>query len=138
MMWAELRRSLARLDAWIGHLPVRVRLTLSFAAVMVVLFGAIALALYFTFAAGLNASIDNSLRLRSHELAGINKNLGADAQIINTATWHRTKPLSLAEIHTALSGSGYVSVVNSKRWLLVRRPGKPHSVLAVGESLSQR
>jgi signal transduction histidine kinase len=136
-MRAELVRTLKRVAAWIGHLPVRVRLTLSFAAVMVVLFGAIALALYFTFAAGLNTSIDNSLKLRSHDLAGINKNLGTDAQIINTATWHRTRPLSLTEIHAALSDSGYVSVANNKRWL-VRPLSKPHTVLAVGESLSQR
>jgi signal transduction histidine kinase len=143
-MRADLVRALRRLAAWIGHLPVRVRLTLSFAAVMVVLFGAIALALYFTFAAGLDTSIDNSLKLRSNEVAGFyakthSEHLGADAEIIDLASWHRTKalPLSARQIRGALADGGYVSVDNSKRWL-VKSIRPPHTVLAVGESLSQR
>jgi two-component system, OmpR family, sensor kinase len=54
-----------------GRLPVRVRLTLTFAGVMVVLFGAIALALYSYFAAGLDTSINRSLQQRAGELVPI-------------------------------------------------------------------
>ena len=68
-MRAELRRLFANAKAgtaaWIGRLPVRVRLTLSFAVLMVVLFGTIALILYFSFAAGLDQGIRNSLASRA-------------------------------------------------------------------------
>ena len=92
----EIRRALARLRhdvaMRLGRLPLRVRLTLSFAGVMVVLFGVIALLLYFTFEAGLDASINNSLNSRSYDLTLIvaktpSAPLGSNAQIVDTATY---------------------------------------------------
>ena len=148
---ADLRRALVQLRhvvaVWVGRLPVRARLTLSFAGVMVVLFGAIALGLYFTFAAGLDTSIDSSLRTRSSELRTIitnthNPPLGSDAQIIDLAG-HRVvaprfaKPrLTAAEIRAASGGGHSVSVANSYRWRVTALPRD--QVLIVGESLSQR
>jgi two-component system OmpR family sensor kinase len=69
---AELRAAAAQarddVVTRFGRLPVRVRLTLTFAGVMVVLFGVIALLLYFTFEAGLTTSINNSLKSRAGDL----------------------------------------------------------------------
>ena len=150
----QVRRALVQLRhvvaVWIGRLPVRARLTLSFAAVMVVLFGAIALILYFTFAAGLDTSIDSSLNARSSELQGILAKTpksplgGQSAQIVDTATQRSINPrsrgmlLSPANIRAALTGSHFVSVDNATRWQVTPLSRPPHAVLVVGESLSQR
>ena len=72
-MRTELRRAAgrARDDAVrrFERLPVRVRLMASFAGVMVVLFGVIALLVYFIFEAGLDTSLNNSLKSRADTLA---------------------------------------------------------------------
>ncbi|MGH2849080.1 MAG: sensor histidine kinase [Solirubrobacteraceae bacterium] len=141
-------RTLKRVAAWIGHLPVRVRLTLSFAAVMVVLFGAIALALYFTFAAGLDTSIDNSLTARASDLvrAGISSHTGlSSAQIIDAATGRvidprgRTPLLRRQQLGAALAGSPFVSSSNLRMLVRpLRTPDVAGDVLVVQEALSQR
>jgi signal transduction histidine kinase len=62
----ELRDALG---AQLVRLPIRARLTLAFAATMIVLLGGLALLLYTRFEAGLNASINGSLQTRAAELA---------------------------------------------------------------------
>src|SRR5436190_3656323 len=72
------RRFVARATDWrrtgmvaelISRLPIRGRLTLAFAAVMIVLFGGLALLLHTRFASSLDAGINRSLRTRSADLA---------------------------------------------------------------------
>jgi len=147
---AELRRAAAavRDDATtrFTRLPVRVRLTLTFAGVMVVLFGAIAVVLYFTFAAGLDTSINNSLRSRSRELKPLVDSVthpqlrsnGVDfALILDARTGERRfgsglkAPLTAQQIHV---GETYDHAGN--RLLAVRLSHR--EVLIVGVSLSQR
>src|SRR4051812_4702430 len=51
------------------RVPIRVRLTLAFAAVMIVLFGGLALLLHERFSASLDAGIDRALNTRASDLA---------------------------------------------------------------------
>src|SRR5579862_5250714 len=108
---AEARRAPARardhVAAQIARLPVRMRLTLSFATVMVVLFGLIALALYFIFEAGLDTSINNSLRFNERVIASVvdsrhlqtplSSKTGQFAQIVNSRSGRVLDPVVGAE-----------------------------------------
>jgi len=133
-----------------GRLPVRVRLTLSFAGAMVVLFGGIALLLYANFEAGLNKSIDNSLDSRAAELqpfiaakAGLNAPLvpyGPDiAQIADSRSGRvlvgRRLAIHLTPVQLRRRGHW-----DHRGYRLLVRPlqGRPRYVLVVGVSLSQR
>jgi two-component system, OmpR family, sensor kinase len=148
---AEARRRVqgarADVNARIGRLPVRMRLTLSFAVVMVVLFGLIALLLYFTFEAGLDTSINTSLSSRVLELKpGINR-LGLHTPL-------STKGVQIVDVRTGrvLDPGSAVSLLGKGH---PRRPGySDHGgdrvlvaplkaplagdVIVVGASLSQR
>src|SRR4051794_41781220 len=53
----------------ISRLPFRGRLTLAFAAVMIVLFGGLALLLHTRFSSSLDAGINRALRTRAADLA---------------------------------------------------------------------
>lgn len=70
---ARVRRS--RPVTWLGDLlrrvPIRARLTLAFAGLMVVLFGGLALLLYTRFEAGLDAGINGELRGRAAAVASV-------------------------------------------------------------------
>src|SRR5436190_14002271 len=72
------RRFVARATDWrrtgmvadlISRLPIRGRLTLAFAAVMIVLFGGLALLLHTRFSSSLDAGINRALRTRAADLA---------------------------------------------------------------------
>lgn len=69
------KRTLARTVEAIGHrinlMPIRLRLALTFAAVMIVLFGVLFLVLYTRYADGLDAGIASSLETRAADLAVI-------------------------------------------------------------------
>ncbi len=169
-MRAELRRLFANAKAgtaaWIGRLPVRVRLTLSFAVLMVVLFGTIALILYFSFAAGLDQGIRNSLASRATVLQAFVEQAGAKArnrlppssggdfaQIIGargrvlfpttgpgSTTLLRPDQIRAARATTAPQAQPglFVSVGNRER-LLARPLRKPAGeILVVGAQLNQR
>jgi signal transduction histidine kinase len=58
-------RPIARLRDDVGRIPIRARLTLAFAGLMIVLFGGLALLLYTRFEAGLDAGINSELRARA-------------------------------------------------------------------------
>jgi signal transduction histidine kinase len=57
--------------ARIERMPIRLKLTLTFAGVMIVLFGALFLLLYVRFAAGLDAGVTSSLETRAADLAAV-------------------------------------------------------------------
>ena len=151
---AEARRSLERarddVSARVGRLPVRMRLTLSFAVVMVVLFGLIALLLYFIFAAGLDTSINTSLSTRVNELTPVidQKKLhttlvskaGAFAQIVDARSGDLLDPAfgTLAASPRELHRQGFADH-NGNRLLVAPLHGPlTNDVLVVGVSLNQR
>ena len=55
----------------IDRVPIRLKLALTFAGVMIVLFGLLSLLLYIQFAAGLDASIKSSLETRAADLSAV-------------------------------------------------------------------
>ena len=63
-MWSDLA-------AWVRRLPIRLRLTLLFAAVMAALLAGLIAFLYFHFRSDLDYNIDQSLRARAQEVAGL-------------------------------------------------------------------
>ncbi|HEY1833811.1 MAG TPA: HAMP domain-containing protein, partial [Solirubrobacteraceae bacterium] len=154
---AEARRAFARLrDAAatrIGRLPVRARLTLPFAVLMVVLFGGIALVLYYTFAAGLDTSLEtalvsragdvrNELSLQGATIDGLPlystsgdyaQILSADGRVLNYYG-PRKSLLSTAQRVEAQRGQLFVS---SQGQRLLAEPLRG-DVLVVGVSLAQR
>jgi signal transduction histidine kinase len=137
------------------RLPFRVRLTLSFAVVMVVLFGGLALLLQTRFAASLDQGIKASLRTRAADLAllvqgdqalpDLPESGGAFAQIIDPRTDHvrdatpgNAAPLlTPSEARRAAVSSLFVDRANAR---LLARPvaTRPAGVLVVASSLSER
>ncbi len=145
-----------RMALWLRRLPFRVRLTLGFAAVMVVLFGGLALLLHERFAASLDQSIDRSLRTHSTDLATLVRRArelpelpesgGGFAQILDPgsgrvldATPGHARPL-LGRKQLQLAATGSLVVNQSDDARLMARPlaTQPPSVLVVGSSLSER
>jgi signal transduction histidine kinase len=145
----------------IGRLPIRGRLTLAFAAVMVVLFGGLALLLHTRFASSLDAGINRALRTRAADLATLvrtregrplrpNTQLpesgGAFAQVLTTSgsivdstPGHSTKSLLTAtEVRRALSERVAIDRRESARVVAQPLATTPQTVLVVGSSLSQR
>lgn len=66
-----LRAGWAALDARIDRVPIRMKLALTFAGVMVILFGLLSLLLYLQFAGGLDAGIRSSLQTRAADLSAV-------------------------------------------------------------------
>lgn len=72
MMPLRVLRSLsAALGARLERVPIRLKLALTFAGVMVVLFGVLSLLLYTRFAAGLDDGITSSLETRAADLSAV-------------------------------------------------------------------
>jgi two-component system OmpR family sensor kinase len=145
----------------ISRLPIRGRLTLAFAAVMIVLFGGLALLLHTRFASSLDAGINRSLRTRSADLATLVRTRegrplrpstqlpesgGAFAQVLTThgtivesTPGHSTKSLlSPSEVRRALVGRVAIDRRKDARLVAQSLATTPPSVLVVGGSLSQR
>jgi len=148
---AEIRHAAAvvRDDAArrIGRLPVRVRLTLSFATVMVVLFGLIALLLYFIFEAGLDTSIHDSLTSRADELAPVIATSSLQTPL--TSANGDFALILVARTGSVLDGDSPLGRPRPYRSGLSDHDGyrllvqplantQPREVLVVGVSLSQR
>lgn len=153
-----LTRSLGRIPLIpsLRRIPFRLRLTLGFAGVVVVLFGGLALLLRTQFATGLDQGIQRSLRTNATDLAtlvGGTRKLpelpessdGGFAQIIDPATGsvldatpdHRIQLLSLTEVRRAAAGS--FSIDRNGARLLAERVGtKPPRVLLVATPLTER
>jgi two-component system OmpR family sensor kinase len=145
----------------IARVPIRGRLSFAFAAVMIVLFGGLALLLHTSFASSLDAGINRALHTRSADLASLVRTRegaparpktqlpesgGAFAQVLTTGgsiidstPGHSTKPLlTTAEVRHALREP--VSIDRRENARVVAQPlgTTPPTVLVVGSSLSQR
>jgi two-component system, OmpR family, sensor kinase len=146
----------------LGRLPIRVRLTLAFAAVMVVLFGGLALLLHTRFAASLDDGIQSGLRTRAADLATLIRGSDNDsglgrhpplpesggtfAQILDpqgriedSTPGHGTRALlTPSEIERALQRQIVVGRRDDTRVLAQPLGTSPPGVLVVGVSLAQR
>jgi signal transduction histidine kinase len=138
------------------RVPFRLRLTLSFAVVMIVLFGGLALLLHESFAASLDQGINRSLHTRADDLAilvsgraqlpVLRGSGGAFAQIVDPQTGRvrdvtpggGAALLSLAQVRRAAGGSLLVDLGDSARVLARPVATRPPAVLIVGSSLSER
>jgi signal transduction histidine kinase len=140
----------------ISRLPFRLRLTLSFAGVIIVLFGALALLLQTRFSASLDQGINRSLRTHAADLATLVRGKeqlpplpasgGAFAQIIDPrsdrvsdATPGYASPLLRPkEVLRATAGPLLVDRRENARLLAGPVATMPAAVLVVGSPLSQR
>jgi two-component system OmpR family sensor kinase len=145
----------------LGRLGIRVRLTLAFAAVMVVLFGGLALLLHERFSASLDDGIDRALHTRAADLTTLVKRGGGDpldrypalpesggafaqilsptGRILDSTPGHGARPLlSSAEIRRALGQQVLIRRRAGARVLARPLEVAPPVVLVVGASLSER
>jgi len=143
----------------LGRVPIRMKLALAFAGVMVVLFGGLSLLLYVRFAAGLNDGLKSSLQSRAADLSAVAResdarirahpslpeSSGGFAQILDwqgqllastPAARHRPM-LSSSELAQALSGRSTVER-NGRQLLALAVAGIPPRVVLVGVSLADR
>ena len=67
----RVRAAYAATAEFIGRQPLRIKLTLAFAGLMIVLFGGLALLLYTRFEAGLDAGINGELHARAAAVASV-------------------------------------------------------------------
>ncbi|HUE28097.1 MAG TPA: ATP-binding protein [Solirubrobacteraceae bacterium] len=141
---------------WLRRLPFRVRLTLSFAVVMIVLFGGLALLLQTQFSASLDQGINRSLHTHAADIASLvrgEKQLpqlpesgGAFAQIVDPATGlvldytpgHATPLLSPSQMRRAAAGSLLIDRGSNARLYAKQVATQPPAVVVVGSSLAQR
>jgi signal transduction histidine kinase len=144
----------------LSRLPIRVRLTLAFAALMVVLFGSLALLLHTGFSASLDEGIRRSLHTRAADLATLVRDgdqsradthpplpesggafaqlLDAQGRILDSTPGHDTRPLlTRAEVPRALSGQLVIGRRDDARVLGQPLGTTPPAVLVVAVSLSQ-
>lgn len=147
------------LRAVLRRLPFRLRLTLIFASVMIVLFGGLALLLQTRFAASLDQAIDHALHTHFTDLQtlvqgksvaalpALPENGNAFAQIVEfgsgrvvkaTAADRWTSILNRDQLLRAQSGQVLVPRRQNARLLAGRVATRPESVLVVGTPLSQR
>jgi two-component system OmpR family sensor kinase len=144
------------------RLPIRLRLMLAFASVLIVLFGGLALALHQSFSASLDKGINSTLRTRASDLATLVRTdsdgegpnfhaplpesggafaqvLGQQGNILDSTREHRTESLlSPGEFRAALLKPLIVPRRNDARLLAEPLPTAPPTVLVVGESLDER
>jgi signal transduction histidine kinase len=139
------------------RVPFRMRLTLGFGVIIVVLFGGLALLLHELFAASLDQGIDRSLRThaadlgtlvsRERTLPPLPESGGAFAQIVDQASGrvldatpgHPRPLLSRSQLREAVAaGSLIVNQADDARLLARPVTTEAPAVLIVGSSLSQR
>lgn len=138
------------------RIPFRVRLTLGFAGVMILLFGGLALLLHARFQAGLDQAIDRSLRTHAGDLQTLVRarpqppslpaSGGAFAQVLDPSTGHVRaatvgygKPLLTApQLRRAAVSSRFIDLGDRARLLAGPSATQPPLVLVVGVSLAQR
>ena len=141
----------------IRRIPFRLRLSLTFAGVMIVLFGGLALLLHTRFSASLDQGIARSLQTRADDLSSLvgrsGKHLpelpesgGAFAQIVSARSGlvrdftpgHPQPLLTRGEMQRALQRQLKINRGDSARLLARPLAGRPGQVLVVGTSLAQR
>lgn len=149
----------ARLALSLRRVPFRVRLTLGFAAVMVLLFGGLALLLHARFEAGLDQAINRSLRTHAGDLATLVKGKqqiprlpsssaesGAFAQVVDRSTGrvraassgYTKSLLTPQELRSAAVDARFIDRGTKARLLAEPVDTQPPAVLVVGASLSER
>lgn len=140
----------------VRRIPFRVRLTLCFAAVMIVLFGSLAFVLRARFEDGLDQAIDHSLSTRAGDLQTLvqaRRNLpalpaggGAFAEVLAPSTGHvraatpgyTRSLLTPPQLRRAAVGSSFIDLGDRARLLAGPAGTQPPLVLVVGVSLAQR
>ncbi|HKO29029.1 MAG TPA: ATP-binding protein [Solirubrobacteraceae bacterium] len=138
------------------RIPFRVRLTLGFATMMVVLFGGLALLLHARFEAGLDQAINRSLRTHAGDLTSLLQGRrrlpelpeagGAFAQVVDPSSGgvraatpgYREPLLKRQELRRASVESQFIDRGEKARLLVERVDTQPKAVLVVGASLSER
>jgi two-component system, OmpR family, sensor kinase len=140
----------------VRRLAFRARLTLGFAAVMVLLFGGLALLLHARFEAGLDQGINRSLHTRAGDLAtliggerqlpALPESDGAFAQVIDPSTGlvraatpgYAKSLLTPQELRRAEVDARFIDRGDKARLLAGPVAAQPPAVLVVGASLAQR
>jgi two-component system, OmpR family, sensor kinase len=150
----------AEVGARVSRTPIRLKLALTYAGVMVVLFGVLFLILYLRFEAGLDDGIKSSLETRAADLTSVAREsdtqldahpqlpqgLGGFAQILDpqgrvlaATAGLRTRPLLLtSELAVAARGQLDVQRGQQVRLLAHRVGGASSNVLVVGVSMADR
>jgi two-component system, OmpR family, sensor kinase len=152
-MWSDLAR-------WVRRLPIRLRLTLMFAAVMAVLLAGLISFLYLHFRSDLDYNIDQSLRARAQEVAGlvrdedaadtrsalrtISATSGNFVQILDrsgavlgtTAAGSEPSLLTAAELRAAARSARLIQRGNRSRFLALPIDGR--RIVVAGVSLAER
>jgi heavy metal sensor kinase len=155
-----LKTLFAAVGARLDRVPIRLKLALTFAGMMIVLFGVLSLLLYIQFAAGLDAGIKSSLETRAADLSAVAsesdqqlskhpqlpEGSGGFAQILtpsgqvlaSTSDLGDRALLSAGQLSRALRG--HVDVNEGERvQLLAYRPAHASTnVLVVGVSTAER
>jgi signal transduction histidine kinase len=147
-----------RLTDLVGRQSLRVKLTLAFAGVMIVLFGGLALLLYTRMQAGLDAGINGALHARAAALADVvrartqGQNTGRlplpaaggeFAQVLSprgrilesTSGFRKKRLIRDAELSAARRGTIQIGHEGSR---LLARPTASGKVVVVGVSLAER
>jgi two-component system OmpR family sensor kinase len=145
----------------VRRIPFRVRLTLGFAGVMIVLFGSLAFVLDARFEAGLNQAIDRSLRTHAGDLSTLVKGKqqlpelpatpetgGAFTQVVDPSSGrvlartpgdeYARSLLTPRELHSAMLGARFIDRGDTTRLLAGPVDTQPAAVLVVGVSLASR
>jgi two-component system OmpR family sensor kinase len=145
----------------VRRIPFRVRLTLGFAAVMILLFGSLAFVLHARFEAGLDQAINRSLHTRAGDLATLvtgkrqlpdlpstPESGGAFAQVVDPSTGrvraatpgdeYAKSLLTPWELRRAMVVSRFINRGDSARLLAGPVNTDPAGVLVVGLSLAAR
>jgi two-component system, OmpR family, sensor kinase len=140
----------------VRRIPFRVRLTLCFAAIIILLFGGLAFVLHARFEAGLDQGINRSLRTRAGDLAplltgrqqlpSLPESGGAFAQVVDPSSGrvraatpgYTRSVLSPQELRRAAVDARFIDRGDTARLLAGPLPTQPPAVLVVGASLAQR
>jgi signal transduction histidine kinase len=150
--WGPIAAASGRL----GRLPIRVKLTLAFASLMIVLFGGLALLLYTRFEAGLDAGINGELRSRAAVVESVvdasqhgrapplpsggdafAQIIDANGRVVDSTPGVERRPLlPAAEIQRARLGT--VTIRREGERLLARPIGTGPQVEIVGVSSAER
>src|SRR5436190_4483932 len=153
----RLAEGTRRLADLIGRRPLRVKLTLAFAGLMIVLFGGLALLLYTRMQAGLDTGINGALHARAASLADVIDSrakgrhagwpplpaaggefaqiLSSDGRILKSTSGLGRPLIRGRELAEARQGTLQIGHEGSR---LLARPIPGQNVLVVGVSLSER
>jgi heavy metal sensor kinase len=114
-----LRRLVVAVGARLDRVPIRLKLALTFAGMMIVLFGVLSFLLYFQFAAGLDAGIRSSLDTRAADLS---------------ATARESNHQLLAHPALPVGSDGFAQILDPAGRILASTPGRgDHSLLTAVE-----